>query len=140
MTQSKWDQRYLDLAVHISKWSKDPRKKVGAIVTKGKYIVGIGYNGFPKGIADTKARLADPKIKIPLVLHAETNALTAAQGQGDTIYVNHLPCTACFGHIIQHDIKKVLVVKRDYSKSKWNSDMVFDMAKEANIQLKLIKL
>ena len=139
MTQSKWDRRYLDLAVYISKWSKDPRKKVGAVVTKGKYIVGIGYNGFPKGIADTKARLADPKIKIPLVLHAETNALTAAQGNGDTIYVNHLPCTACFGHIIQHDIKTVITIDRDYSKSKWGSDMVFDMAKEANIQLKLIK-
>ena len=28
----KWDKRFLELAKHISLWSKDPSKKVGCVV------------------------------------------------------------------------------------------------------------
>ena len=28
----KWDMRFLDLATHISEWSKDPSTKVGCVV------------------------------------------------------------------------------------------------------------
>ena len=83
MSQKKWDRRYLDLAAYIAKWSKDPRKKVGAVVTHSNYVSGVGYNGFPRGIADTKARLSDASITRQLVIHAEVNALVAAQGLGD---------------------------------------------------------
>jgi len=29
---SKWDQRFIELAKHVSEWSKDPNAKVGAVV------------------------------------------------------------------------------------------------------------
>ena len=135
MTQSKWYHRHLKLAEHISRWSKDPRKKVGAVVTKDNYVVGVGYNGFPRGIADTKARLADPIIKRQLIMHAESNALTAAQGQGDCIYICPcLPCSTCMGLIIQHKIKQIVTYKKSLDRdTKWNPELVLSLAEEANI-------
>ena len=32
----KWDKRYLALAEHISTWSKDPSKKIGAVAVGEK--------------------------------------------------------------------------------------------------------
>jgi dCMP deaminase len=140
MTQLRWDKRHLDLARHIAQWSKDPRKKVGAVVTKDNYVTGIGYNGFPRGIADSKARLADPEIKKQLVIHAEVNALAAAQGQGDCIYVwPCLPCTQCLGLIIQHKVRRVVTLESSLTrKTKWNPDLVLSLAEEAKIEVVFI--
>ncbi len=140
MPQNKWNKRYLELARFVSSWSKDPRKKVGAVVTLDRQIKGLGYNGFPRGVADTKARLADPKIKQQLVVHAEVNALAAAQGQGDCIYVwPCLPCTQCLGLIIQHQVKQVVTLKSSLTrKTKWNPDLVLSLAKEAGVRVVFI--
>jgi len=43
----KWALRFLGLASYISKWSKDPSTKVGAVIAQGNRIVSLGYNGFP---------------------------------------------------------------------------------------------
>ena len=49
----KWDKRFLDLAKHISEWSKDPSTKVGCIVVgEDREIRSTGFNGFPRGIED----------------------------------------------------------------------------------------
>ena len=54
-----WEQRYLDLAQHISTWSKDPSRQIGAVVVGDSgQILSIGYNGFPRGINDDE-RLHD---------------------------------------------------------------------------------
>ena len=72
----KWNERFINLAKEISLWSKDPTRKIGAIiVNKDKHIVGTGYNGFPMGIKDTKKRLNDKEIKRAISLHAEESAL-----------------------------------------------------------------
>ena len=138
----KWDRRYLGLAKHVSQWSKDPRKKVGAVVTEGKYVRSIGFNGFPTGIADTKARLSDPSIKLQVILHAEVNALAAALGKGDTIYVYPcLPCTQCLSQIIQHNIKRIVsVLNKKSTVTKWNPDLVLSLAKEANLEVNFIDI
>ena len=50
----KWDQRFCKLAKFVSKWSKDPKAKVGAVVfAKRGGDVSIGYNGFPMGVEDS---------------------------------------------------------------------------------------
>ena len=68
----KWDQRFLDLAHHISGWSKDPSTKVGCIVVgKDREIRSTGFNGFPRGIADDDERLTNRELKYPLICHAE---------------------------------------------------------------------
>ena len=140
MSQSKWDKRYLELAQFVSRWSKDPRKKVGAVVTKNNYMRGIGYNGFPRGIEDSKARLADPEIKRQLIIHSEVNALAAAHGEGDCIYISPcLPCTQCLGLIIQHKIRRVVTSKACLARdTKWNPSLVLSLAEEASIEVVFI--
>ena len=45
-----WDKYFMGVAVLSAMRSKDPNTQVGAcIVNPQKRIVGIGYNGFPKG-------------------------------------------------------------------------------------------
>ena len=57
---SKWDVRFLELANHISSWSKDPSTKVGCVVVGAdREIRSTGFNGFPRGIEDSEDRLAD---------------------------------------------------------------------------------
>lgn len=45
-----WDEYFMSIAFLSSMRSKDPSTQVGAcIVNEDKRIVGIGYNGFPRG-------------------------------------------------------------------------------------------
>ena len=56
----KWDRRFIDLALHISNWSKDPSTKVGCVVVGAdREIRSTGFNGFPRGIEDSIERLED---------------------------------------------------------------------------------
>ena len=49
-----WHQRYIDLAKTTASWSKDPSRKIGAVIIgENNQIVSLGYNGFPRGIEDT---------------------------------------------------------------------------------------
>lgn len=137
-----WDKRHLNLAKFISKWSKDPRKKVGAVITERNYVRGLGYNGFPRGIADTKARLVDPLIKLQLIIHAEVNALAAANGQGDCIYVYPvLPCTQCLSNLIQSNIKRIVTWdKLIKMPTKWDPQLVLSLAEEAGIEVVFVSI
>ena len=57
---NKWDLRYLELAEHISTWSKDPSTKIGSIaIGKNGQVLSQGYNGFPRGVIDSTERLKD---------------------------------------------------------------------------------
>lgn len=48
-----WDDYFMSVAFLSAMRSKDPSTQVGAcIVNKNKRIVGIGYNGFPRGCSD----------------------------------------------------------------------------------------
>ncbi|MEI8129755.1 MAG: deaminase, partial [bacterium] len=72
-----------------------------------------GWNGFPRGIADTPERYEDRDIKYRLVAHAESNAIinAARNGvnvKGSTIYISHPPCNECSKLIVQAGIKKVV--------------------------------
>ncbi len=84
----KWDRRFVELARFVSEWSKDPNAKVGAVITNEDGAIALGYNGFPKGIKDDK-RLKNQKEKLPIIVHAEENALLQAgdRAKGATLYV-----------------------------------------------------
>ncbi|RYY86465.1 hypothetical protein EON63_05715 [archaeon] len=48
-----WDDYFMAVSFLSAMRSKDPSTQVGAcIVNEEKRIVGIGYNGFPKGCSD----------------------------------------------------------------------------------------
>ena len=92
-----WHQRYIDLAKTTASWSKDPSRKIGAVIIgENNQIVSLGYNGFPRGIEDTEERLNDRETKYKYIVHAEMNAIyNAIHNNASTVgcssYVTGLP-------------------------------------------------
>ena len=111
MNCNKWDQNYLGLAEHVSKWSKDPSSRVGAVIVRNNRVIALGFNGFPAEVEDKSEWLDIRKIKYEMVVHAEVNALIVAgqRAEGATIYVYGRPvCSSCAGAIIQAGIARVV--------------------------------
>jgi dCMP deaminase len=124
----KWDTRFMRLAREISTWSRDPSSKIGAVlVNDDRRILSTGFNGFPRGIADTEERLNDREKKYPLIVHAELNVLLAALYNGvsvkdSTLYVYGLPiCSDCTKSVIQAGIKRVVICEPQYAPEKWQN-------------------
>lgn len=110
------ETQFLELAEHIAGWSKDPSTQVGAVIVRpDRTIASVGYNGFPRGVADDWERLMDRELKNALTVHAELNAILNAHERldGCTIYVTHPPCVSCAAAIIQSGIKYVAYKKPD---------------------------
>ena len=108
---SKWDYRFVDLAKHISTWSKDESSKVGAVIVDDKRrVVSLGFNGRPRGTSDEPM---SRERKLMRVVHAEENALlfSGKSVDGYTIYVTHHPCANCAAKIVQSGIKRVVIPK-----------------------------
>ena len=111
----KWTKRYFNIAKETASWSKDPSRKIGAVIIGDKgQVKSQGYNGFPRGIADGPERYNDRPTKYKYVCHAEANAVYNALHNGtsvlgDTIYVTGLPvCHECAKALIQVGIKHVV--------------------------------
>lgn len=141
----KWHKRFLELAVVISNWSKDPSSKVGAvIVDKNRRIVSTGYNGFPIGVKDLTERLDDRDVKLKMVLHAEENAIMFAKRDLSdcTLYVSKIPpCNHCAGLIIQSGIKQIYVQNCEIS-DRWKESIEYSkiMFREAGVVLNAIDI
>jgi dCMP deaminase len=130
----------MDMAKLVSLWSKDPDKQVGAVVTDHQYVRGVGFNGFPKGIQDTHQALHDKTVKLSLIIHAEVNAVLAAQGTGESIYVYPcLPCPQCMGFLLQTNIRRVITLEnRRYDSTKWNKDLSINVALQGGILIEYV--
>lgn len=113
LTDFKWLQRGMNLALEAKTWSKDPKCQVGACVAPPSFRqFSLGFNGFPAGIADTDARLNDKRLKNELMRHAEANALSNApfSTRGCYLFVTRSPCTRCvIDHIIPNGIAAVVI-------------------------------
>lgn len=110
---TNWDSRFLELAHHVSSWSKDPSTKVGCVlVDDQRRVVGMGYNGFPRGVDDSSERYNDRPTKYLMVQHAEANAVLNAVGKtaGCTAYVTHHPCANCARLLIQAGVKRIVSI------------------------------
>ncbi len=110
-----WDDYFMGVSKLSALRSKDPNTKVGAcIVSDQKKIVGIGYNGLPRGCEDEHFPWEPNEVysdsKYAYVVHAEQNAILNSNKQldGCTIYVSHFPCNECAKAIIQSGIKEVV--------------------------------
>tara|TARA_B100001287_G_scaffold276422_1_gene287187 strand:- start:2565 stop:3023 length:459 start_codon:yes stop_codon:yes gene_type:complete len=139
---NKWDTRFLNLAKHVSTWSKDPSKKIGAVAVGGqRQILAQGYNGFPRGIDDANERYDNREEKYKLVVHAEMNVIYNASYNGvslngSTLYVHGLPvCSDCAKGVIQVGIKRVVMPSQDipdHWKQSWQKTK--EMFNEAGIK------
>lgn len=121
MNNISWDEYFMGVAMLSAMRSKDPSTQVGScIVTEDKRIVGIGYNGAPKGFDDKDfpwARKGDfLKVKYPFVVHAEANAIMNATTnlKGCILYVALMPCNQCAQLIAQSGIKEVVYISDKY--------------------------
>ena len=109
--QTKFDQRYLEMARIWAKNSYCTRRQVGALVVKNNMIISDGYNGTPSGFENVCED--DNGVTKPYVLHAEANAITKLarsnnNSDGATIYITASPCIECAKLIIQSGIKRVV--------------------------------
>ena len=118
-----WDDYFMGVAFLSAQRSKDPNTQVGAcIVDANKCIIGIGYNGFPRGCSDDClpwARTGTNELhkKYPYVVHAEVNAILnkcSASVRGASIYVALFPCNECCKVIIQSGVKEVVFLHDTY--------------------------
>ena len=140
--QEKWDKRFTDMAQLVSTWSKDPSTQCGAVITRGKHIVSVGFNGFPAGCLDNEKLYADRETKYSRIIHAEVNAILSAKQDltGCTIYVYPLlPCDRCAAQIIQAGITTVVSLEAsDEMKARWGTALNAgkDLFTEAGIEWK----
>ena len=135
---NKWDTRFMELAHRVALWSKDPATQVGAvIVNERKQIVGIGFNGFPRGIEDDEEKYKDRDTKLLYVCHAERNALDNClvdlHNQNTTIYCTFFPCTDCAKGIIQRGVRRVVTTIS--MSERYHPTQVLDMFQQAGIKL-----
>jgi dCMP deaminase len=140
MTQKKLVERYskfAGVARAVAELSKDPSTKVGAVILDDeRRIRAVGFNGFPRGVSDD-VRLNDRDQKLPLMVHAEANAIAnaAAVGtplKGCSMVTTKYPCHECAKLIISAGIK--LVVTPVYG-GKWSdsSAIAESLFREAGI-------
>lgn len=137
-----WDARYLDLARHVARWSKDPSTQVGAVVVgRDRRHIAIGYNGFPKGIADDN-RLFDRDVKYTLIQHAERNVLDNAVFDlaGATLIVTLHPCVECAKSIVSKGISRVVCSPIPPGMERWEqqADLAALILNEAGVALKIM--
>ena len=137
----KWTQRFLDLAAHVSAWSKDPSTKVGAVAVDpvSRAVLSTGYNGLPRGVEDQCARMQRPG-KYLWTAHAEENLVAHAARQtlqGATVYVTHLCCASCTRMLINAGVEKIVcgpgLTNMDYE----NFAVARQMLKEADVELEV---
>jgi dCMP deaminase len=113
-----WPTYFMSVALLSSFRSKDPKTQNGAcIVDSSNRIIGIGYNGLPRGCDDNDPLYWDDndhdllKSKHTYVVHAEKNAIYNCLSHdinNASIYITQLPCHSCAQAIIQVGIKTVI--------------------------------
>lgn len=138
---NKWDIRFLELASLIGTWSKDPRTKVGCVITgPDREIRTTGYNGLPRGAKDDLPERNERPEKLLWYEHAERNAIFNAARTGIRLencsaYSTLCPCMDCARALIQSGIKRVITPKPDLVKySIWadnfkKSELLFNECK-----------
>lgn len=104
-----WDAYFLQMAFTSSLRSPDIETKCGCVIAnEERKIVGVGYNGFPKGLPDNALPNKRPS-KYPWMVHAERNAVLnlTQPGNNCTAYVSMKPCWDCTVSLYQAGIRKI---------------------------------
>lgn len=116
-----WDECFMRMAHVIAERSKDPSTQAGAVIAnQDNVVVGIGYNGFPRGIDSDKfpwereGSFLDTKYAY--VCHAEENAVYNANAsvKESKIYCTLFPCNECAKTLIQNGINELIFESDKY--------------------------
>lgn len=135
-----WKEYFMKIAEISAMRSKDPVTKVGCCIIdpESKHILGVGYNGLPKGFVDSdfdweEKTGIDKKL---FVVHAEANAILNATDklEGAEVYVSMFPCNECAKLMAQKGIKKVIYKDDKYLK-KPVGKIALEIFKKAGIEI-----
>lgn len=116
-----WPDFFLGMAVVASLRSHDLQTKCGCVITDDENkILGIGYNGFAKGMRDKLLPRVRPrndeeskillKNKHAWMIHSEENAVSNCQlkPKNATAYITVEPCGDCTQHLWQNGITHII--------------------------------
>ncbi|QXV73615.1 deoxycytidylate deaminase protein [Rhizobium phage RHph_X2_30] len=140
----EWPTYFMGFAEHAAKKSKDTTK-VGAVLVGPEGEIRLtGYNGPPRGVADSEERRQRPT-KYLFASHAEANliAFAAREGirtKGCTVYTTHYSCAACARTLIQAGIACVVVGKGAFNSASQIPEELeasAAMFREAGVDVKL---
>lgn len=129
MSRPSWIDYFLGLAKIVSCRSHDIHTKHGCVITdKNNRILGVGYNGFPKGLEDNLLPKSRPE-KYSWMVHSERNALAncVVRPDGGTAYVTGQCCNDCIIALHQEGIDTVYMIDDHGSKLfDENAKKIFD--------------
>lgn len=106
-----WTDYFLGIARVVSRRSHDLHTQHGCVITDTQNrILGVGYNGFPKGMNDSALPTSRPE-KYRWMIHAERNALSNCVIRPDNgiAYVTGQSCNDCIMALWQEGVKKVVM-------------------------------
>lgn len=142
--QRKWDERFMDIAIEVAKWSSCVRngRQVGSVIVKNKRILTTGYNGAAAGITNCRERgyclrdklgiASGTRAEVCYAIHAEQNAVIQAAKMGvsidgATVYITHQPCSVCTRILINAGIKRIVYL------NEYPDSFSLDLLKESGV-------
>ena len=111
MSRPDWTDYFLGLAKVVSQRSHDIQTQHGCVITdNNNRILGMGYNGFPRGLNDNNLPNTRPE-KYPWMIHAERNALAncTIRPENGIAYVTGQCCNDCIMALWQEGVTKVIM-------------------------------
>ena len=143
-----WDEYFMRMAHLAKERSTCLRRKVGAVLVKGRRILATGYNGAPSGITHCEVTgCLRQQMNVPSGqrhelcrgLHAEQNviiqcALYGLSTKDAILYVTVTPCIICAKMIINAGIKEIVI------DGEYPDKLALEFLKEAGIGLRKFNL
>lgn len=139
-----WDDYFMIEALWAKVRSPDTSTQHGCIIVdQSNKPIGQGYNGYSKGIDDSKMPQTRPE-KYPPILHADENAILNSNQslENATMYISGTPCIHCWAQIIQKGISRVVFGPVGFHKeSKYNdldprtNPVILDMLENHDIEI-----
>ena len=139
-----WHSMFMGVALLASARSKDGRTRNGACIASADHrILGVGYNGLPRGCSDADPVYWSDQDDDPFlsrhsyVVHAEMNAIlncVTLPLTGSRIYATQFPCPRCTQSIIQVGIKEVVWLRRKPHQARAN-EAAAKMLQDAGVNI-----
>lgn len=126
-TTTEWDRFFFEMAHGVAELSKDPDRKVGALlVSPDRRQFSMGYNGFPPHMEDLPSLLADREFKRQNMVHAEDNCVRhGVIGHGSvsgfTLYVTRFPCQECAIKVASAGVHRVVAPTPNFEHPRWGA-------------------
>jgi dCMP deaminase len=139
----RWEHQetMIEIAKTIAHRGTCLNRQVGAVLTEDGYIVGVGYNGPPSGLAHCTTCLrrerhipSGQQMELSRAIHAEINAIqqSGIRSRSDKyleLFTTDSPCKSCMVSLIQIGINKIYYIH------KYNDELAWIMAKEAGVEM-----